>query len=45
MDMTKFESEDDDGFTQVAGELRRCLKKLEEKRGKPLMPNNGNEYS
>lgn len=44
MDMTEFRSEDDDGFTQVAGELRRCLKKLEEKRGKPPMPNNGNEY-
>ncbi|OCK93821.1 TPR-like protein [Cenococcum geophilum 1.58] len=34
MDMTEFRSEDDDGFTQVAGELRRCLKKLEEKRGR-----------
>lgn len=28
MDMTKFEREDDPGFTAIAGELRRWIKEI-----------------
>ena len=34
MDMTKFEFEDDPGFTSVAGELQRWVKELNSASGK-----------